>query len=254
MEISSNPTTSYFSSPFASLSGRIESANMRPTQTAEVGQVSRSEPSEGDSASTASAQDAKQEGHASAKSHRAGQQLSEAEQLEIKQLAARDREVRAHEQAHMAVGGQYAGAASYEYQRGPDGVNYAIGGEVPISTGAEPTPEATLRKAQIVRRAALAPAEPSAQDRRVAAAAAQMENQARLELSRAHSEQAQDSAQTDEQGESTGPDTDAAEPERATQDGEAQARQAQTGSAIVNYAQIGSLRGAAEPERLHISA
>ncbi len=101
---------------------------------------------------------------------------------EIQELAARDREVRAHEQAHMAVGGQYAGAASYTYERGPNGVNYAVGGEVPISTGEESTPELTLRKAQIVRRAALAPAEPSPADRQVAAAATRLEAQARQEI------------------------------------------------------------------------
>jgi hypothetical protein len=105
-------------------------------------------------------------------------------QKEIKTLAARDREVRTHEQAHMAAGGQYAGAATYEYQRGPNGVNYAVGGEVPISTSEEATPQATLRKAQIIRRAALAPAEPSPQDRRVAAMATQMESAARAEIAR----------------------------------------------------------------------
>lgn len=105
-------------------------------------------------------------------------------QNEIKMLAARDREVRAHEQAHVAAGGQYAGAATYQYQRGPNGVNYAVGGEVSISTSEEPTPEATLRKAQIIRRAALAPAEPSPQDRKVAAMATQMESAARVEMAR----------------------------------------------------------------------
>lgn len=107
------------------------------------------------------------------------------DQQTIKDLAARDREVRAHEQAHMAVGGQYAGSASYTYERGPNGVNYAIGGEVPISTGKEATPEQTLRKAQIIRRAALAPAEPSPTDRQVAAQATRMESEAKQEIASA---------------------------------------------------------------------
>lgn len=106
----------------------------------------------------------------------------QAEQQEIRELSARDREVRAHEQAHAAVGGQYAGAASFDYQRGPDGVRYAVGGEVPIDVGREPTPEATIEKMQVVKRAALAPAEPSAQDRRVAAEASRQEAEARQEL------------------------------------------------------------------------
>lgn len=106
-----------------------------------------------------------------------------AEREQIQALAARDREVRAHEQAHAAVAGQHARGTSYTYQRGPDGVSYAIGGEVQIDTSPIPgDPEATLRKAQQLRRAANAPAEPSSQDARVAAQAAQMEQQARIEL------------------------------------------------------------------------
>jgi hypothetical protein len=106
------------------------------------------------------------------------------EQLEIQELSARDREVRNHERAHAAVGGQYAGAPRYQYERGPDGVNYAVAGEVPISAGPiSGDPEATIEKAQVVRRAALAPAEPSIQDRHVAAQATQMEAEARVELS-----------------------------------------------------------------------
>ena len=101
----------------------------------------------------------------------------------VRSLSQRDREVKAHENAHSAVGGQYAGSANYTYQRGPDGVNYAVGGEVPIDVGAIPgNPQATLEKMQLVQRAALAPAEPSSQDRKVAALAAQQANQARAEI------------------------------------------------------------------------
>lgn len=131
--------------------------------------------------------DVKQENRRSEDADEAAQRRRQAQeeqivQDQIKVLAARDREVRAHEQAHMAAGGQYAGAATYEFERGPNGVSYAVGGEVPISTSEEATPEATLRKAQIIRRAALAPAEPSPQDRRVAAMASQMESAARAEI------------------------------------------------------------------------
>jgi hypothetical protein len=107
----------------------------------------------------------------------------EQEQQEIRELAARDREVRSHEQAHAAVGGKYAGSPIYEFVRGPDGVSYAVGGEVSIDTSPIPgDPEATIAKAQQIRRAASAPAEPSPQDRRVAAEAALMEAEARSEL------------------------------------------------------------------------
>lgn len=110
----------------------------------------------------------------------------EREQTELKQvqeLAARDREVRAHEQAHAAAAGQYGGSPTYEYVRGPDGVSYAVGGSVEVDTSPIPgNPEATLRKAEQLQRAASAPADPSGQDRQVASQAAQLAEQARAEI------------------------------------------------------------------------
>ncbi|MFK7945057.1 MAG: putative metalloprotease CJM1_0395 family protein [Paracoccaceae bacterium] len=98
--------------------------------------------------------------------------LTAAERDQVDKLRARDAEVRRHEEAHARVGGQYAGQPSYSYQTGPDGKRYAIGGEVPIDVAPVPDdPEATIDKMSIVKRAALAPAEPSGQDRRVAALA-----------------------------------------------------------------------------------
>lgn len=98
-------------------------------------------------------------------------QLTPEERQAVDELRARDREVRAHEQAHKNVGGRYAGAISYDYQRGPDGQQYAIGGSVPIDVSPEATPEATIAKMRVVIAAALAPAEPSPADRAVAATA-----------------------------------------------------------------------------------
>lgn len=110
-------------------------------------------------------------------------ELTEQELQQIQKLEARDREVRVHEQAHQSAGGQYTGAASFTYQRGPDGLRYAVGGEVSIDTSkVEGNPQATLEKAEVIRRAALAPAEPSAQDRQVAATASQMKLEAQAEL------------------------------------------------------------------------
>ncbi len=112
-------------------------------------------------------------------------------ELELAELASRDREVRAHEQAHAAVGGSYAGAPTYTFKNGPDGKRYAVGGEVSIDTSAVASdPEATLRKMEVVIRAALAPAEPSAQDRRVAAQATAQAAQARAELAQQQREEA----------------------------------------------------------------
>jgi hypothetical protein len=109
--------------------------------------------------------------------------LSDAELRKISKLKARDREVRAHEAAHVAVGGSVVrSGARLSYTRGPDGVQYATGGEVSIDTSKASSPEATLAKAERIRRAALAPAQPSAQDRAIAAQAARMAMQARQEI------------------------------------------------------------------------
>jgi len=127
------------------------------------------------------------------------QRQLEAELKQIQQLAERDREVRAHEQAHQSVGGQYAGAMSFTYERGPDGQNYAVGGEVSIDTGKVPgNPQATLDKAETIRRAALAPAEPSSQDRRVASEAVLMSVEARAEIQQLQREELTEKAQEEE--------------------------------------------------------
>jgi hypothetical protein len=101
----------------------------------------------------------------------------------IQQLKKRDTEVRAHEQAHLSAAGRYAaGGASFTYQTGPDGTQYAIGGEVPIDLSNENTPEETIQKMETIKRAALAPADPSSADRQIAAQASAKEIQAMQEL------------------------------------------------------------------------
>lgn len=110
-------------------------------------------------------------------------QTEQAELEQLKELKSRDTEVRNHEHAHAAVGGQHAGTPSYEYQRGPDGNNYAVGGEVPIDVAiVSNDPQATINKMQQVQAAALAPAEPSSADRAIAADAAQKMATAQSEL------------------------------------------------------------------------
>jgi hypothetical protein len=117
---------------------------------------------------------------------RAGDQSERSSEVSslISRLKARDGEVRAHEAAHMAAGGRYiTGGANYSYQKGPDGVQYAIGGEVGIdSSPISGKPEETIAKMRVVRAAALAPAEPSGADLAVAGAAAQAEAQAMASL------------------------------------------------------------------------
>ena len=119
--------------------------------------------------------------------------LSPEAEKQVQKLLERDREVRAHEQAHIAAGGRHvSGGASFTYQTGPDGRQYAVGGLVQIDASPVPgDPKATEEKARAVRRAALAPASPSATDQNVAAKAAAMENRARSE----QAEQAEDAGQ-----------------------------------------------------------
>lgn len=162
------------------------------------------------------------------------QQQEAADQALLAQLRARDREVRLHEAAHAAVGGRYASAPAFQYDRGPDGRNYAVGGEVSISTGPVPgDPQATIEKARIIRAAALAPAEPSAQDRRVAAEAAQLELDARSELqqqeveARAAAQKAREQAEAEKRAE-----------EERTTEAESQSAAAATAAADTSKAEV----------------
>lgn len=120
-----------------------------------------------------------------------GHALSQAEQLQLAQLKKIDAEVKAHELAHLAAAGAYAkGGIAFQYQRGPDGQSYAVGGEVQIDTSPASSPEATISKMQTVRAAALAPANPSPQDRKVAALASRAITDASQELRMIRLEQA----------------------------------------------------------------
>lgn len=112
------------------------------------------------------------------------------ESTQLAKLRATDRKVRAHEQAHAAAAGGLAkGGPQFTFERGPDGKQYAVAGEVSLDTSAVPgDPEATLRKAQRIRAAALAPADPSPQDRAVASKATAMEAQAKQELQQQEAE------------------------------------------------------------------
>jgi hypothetical protein len=119
--------------------------------------------------------------------------LSDAEIQQVRELQARDAEVRAHEQAHLAAGGGLViGGASYTYQQGPDGRRYAIGGEVGIQIPSGGDPATRVRPLEQVQRAALAPAEPSGTDRAVATTAALAENQSRNELAAQQAQQNSD--------------------------------------------------------------
>lgn len=112
-------------------------------------------------------------------------ELTSSDKALIERLQARDTTVKAHERAHISAGaGVILSGANFTYQKGPDERLYAIGGEVAIDTAPENKPEATVKKMEIVRSAALAPSDPSPTDYQVAATASMLQMQARLEISR----------------------------------------------------------------------
>lgn len=108
-------------------------------------------------------------------------ELNPDEQKRVEELKRIDSKVRAHEMAHLVAGGGLVrGGANFTYEIGPDGKQYAVAGEVKIDMSADPNdPEKTIQKMQQVRRAALAPADPSPQDRSVAQQASNIEAQMR---------------------------------------------------------------------------
>lgn len=109
--------------------------------------------------------------------------MTDSERAVLTRLKDRDAEVRTHEQAHLNAAGSLAsGNAQYEYQSGPDGARYAVGGHVSVDTSPGSTPQETIAKAQRIKQASMAPANPSGADRAVAAKAMRMEVEARRTL------------------------------------------------------------------------
>jgi hypothetical protein len=124
------------------------------------------------------------------------QGLTEEEQRQVESLKRQDREVRRHEQAHAAAGGAYAGQPRFKYTSGPDGKRYAVGGHVSIDTSpVGGNPRATIRKMETVKRAALAPADPSPEDRAIAAKAEQLRREAQAELRQRRAEELEEKQQ-----------------------------------------------------------
>lgn len=105
------------------------------------------------------------------------------ERAKVEELKRIDAHVRVHEQAHVAAG---AHSPSYIYVMGPDGKNYAVGGNAKVpSVPPSDDPSAKLIYAQKVRSAALAPSDPSPADRSIAVDAERMELEAQQELMQA---------------------------------------------------------------------
>jgi restriction endonuclease S subunit len=95
-------------------------------------------------------------------------ELSPEQKRHVEELKQIERKVEAHEQAHKSVGGEFAGSMSYSYTQGPDGRRYKTGGEVSISIPSDDDPEKLIAQLMQVKRAALAPSDPSPQDIKVA--------------------------------------------------------------------------------------
>jgi hypothetical protein len=134
----------------------------------------------------------------------------EKDKREVDQLRQDEERVKAHEAAHKVAGGQYAGSVSYSYRSGPDGKSYIVGGEVQIDVAPERLPQETISKMQVVISAAMAPADPSGQDRAVAAQAASQMAEA----------QQQKSAEGEEGASSGAVDTGSVKPTTPTSAGE----------------------------------
>lgn len=117
--------------------------------------------------------------------------------LAVRRLSIIDATVRSHEHAHLVLLGPYARAGpQYSYIILPDGKRFAVGGSVSVDLKPVPgNPEATIRKAKAVRRAAHAPMQPSSADMHVAAKAYRVEMQAKRELGRMEAEQEAEKAE-----------------------------------------------------------
>jgi len=172
--------------PLTLLTGTISNDSFNPSESAN--------PTYGRSGrlnNSSHAEDARKLDQANKTRGKDGKDLSEEETAEVRELKQADRTVRAHEMAHMAAGaGMVKGGASYSYKRGPDGNLYAVAGEVSIDTSEGRTPQETITRMQRVKAAALAPSDPSPQDRAVAAAAAAKAAEAAAELATQKKEQA----------------------------------------------------------------
>jgi hypothetical protein len=109
--------------------------------------------------------------------------LSAGERRELQTMERNDRAVRADELSQRAAAGGYADGTRVRYQVGPDGRRYAVDSQVTFDTTPVPgDPGATLRKMEVVSRAATAATDPSATDRSAAAEAQQLMRQARAQL------------------------------------------------------------------------
>ena len=106
-----------------------------------------------------------------ARAVQSGEVLSDDEERYLRDLQARDAEVRTHEASHVAAAGGHAGTPRYRTEVGPDGRQYVVGGSVSIDLSDAGSPEATADKMRTIKAAASAVSTMSGADMRVAAKA-----------------------------------------------------------------------------------
>ncbi len=106
------------------------------------------------------------------------QASSTAENASLAQLRQRDGQVRQEETAHAAAAGDIAGAVQYDYEVGPDGRRYAVGGSVGVSINAGNAQQAE-RLGQRLSAAAMAAISPSGADQSAARAGERLQNYAK---------------------------------------------------------------------------
>lgn len=150
-----------------------------------------------------SEQQSESESESGSKENPAGgdKELSQQEQQEVMELKMTDAEVRAHEHAHKAAAaGLKTTGPNYEYETGPDGKKYAVAGDVNVSYAKSSDPEVNLKNAQQLKAAALAPADPSSQDRKVAQKADQEIADAKREIMEEQTKAAEEDEGTSESG------------------------------------------------------
>lgn len=109
---------------------------------------------------------------------------------EIKRLQEQENNVISHERSHMQSGGEFSGSPSYLYTRGPDGKVYISGGEVKMYVPATDDYDKLIQSLQKVKRAAMAPPDPSPQDSKTAAMASAKEASVRQEIAKMRAKEA----------------------------------------------------------------
>ena len=81
----------------------------------------------------------------------------------LQKFKKQDAEIKSHEQIHASIG-QTTTPISYNYQQGPDGKMYAVGGSVRLDTSMPSDPKAAAFKLDMLQRAASGPSDVSGAD------------------------------------------------------------------------------------------